>query len=109
MRSGVRRSENIRPERAVKHHSSAWFLFKFESLLLLTSLLGPYLTEKGYGVPEVSLANGTDIARLAALLTAGPHAITLGETTGSDSRKTELLMQKLQIARVLCMCLLVCE
>lgn len=48
--------------------------------LALTSLLSPYLTEKGYGVSEISLTNGTDVACLAALLTACPHSITLHET-----------------------------
>lgn len=36
------------------------------------------LTEEGYGVSEISLTNSADIARLAALLTACPHSITLG-------------------------------
>ncbi len=45
--------------------------------LLLTSLLRSYLTEKGYGISEISLTNRTDVACLAALLTACPHSITL--------------------------------
>lgn len=39
-----------------------------------------YLTEKGYGLSEISLTNGTDVACLAALLTACPHAIALNKT-----------------------------
>ena len=52
--------------------------------LLLSSLLKPYLTEKGYGVSEISLTNSTDIARLAALLTACPNSITLDEEKKSE-------------------------
>lgn len=55
--------------------------------LLLTSLLKPYLTEKGYGVSEISLTNSTDVARLAALLTACPNSITLDETKNKTKKK----------------------
>lgn len=39
-----------------------------------------YLTHQSYGVFEISLTNGTDVTRLAALLTAGPHFIALKES-----------------------------
>lgn len=65
--------------------------------LLLTSLLKPYLTEKGYGVSEISLTNSADVARLAALLTACPYSITLDEEKKKKKKRVKFHNTKFNI------------
>ena len=69
--------------------------------LLLTSLLKPYLTEKGYRVSEISLTNSTDVARLAALLTACPNSITLDETKNKKKKRLKFHNTKFNITQFL--------
>lgn len=76
--SGLGANTGLPPTFSLNFDRLVWIDFWFFTLLKPVPP-SPYLTEKGDGISEISLTNGADVPRLAALLTAGPHSITLDE------------------------------